>query len=81
MQATLTLLVGLAASSVIINGAAADPWKDESGKRGWRNDVRTDDRGHAREYKEEFRSGGCKVERKWDKKGGYKEEINCEGRR
>lgn len=45
---------------------AADPWKDESGhgRRG-------------REWKQEFHDGNCKIERKWEKDGGYKEERKC----
>lgn len=46
-----------------------------------------DDRGHRHghgrykrgEYKEEFWDGRCKVERKVDKKGRYKEERECRG--
>lgn len=56
------LLLALASASSV---AMADPWKDESGKGR-----------HGREYKEEFRDGSCKVERKW-KKGEYKEERKC----
>ena len=49
----------------------ADPDKDES--RHGRN------KDHGREHKEEFRDGNCKVERKWEKNGAYKEETKCEG--
>jgi hypothetical protein len=34
-----------------------------------------------REYKQEFRQGNCKIERKWERDGGYKEEVKCKGRR
>jgi hypothetical protein len=52
--------------------AAADPWKDESGHGR--------DRGYGRhEYKEEYRDGNCKVERKLEKNGEYKEERKCKG--
>ncbi|MGR4871080.1 hypothetical protein ACIPRI_19710 [Variovorax sp. LARHSF232] len=51
--------------------AAADPYKDESG-HGKRK------HGH-REYKEEYWDGNCKVERKWEKGGEYKEERKCKG--
>jgi hypothetical protein len=57
-------------SIVLVAGAtspaAADPWKDESGhgRRG-------------REWKQEFHDGNCKIERKWEKDGGYKEERKC----
>lgn len=63
--------------------ALADPWKDESGKGRWRGGYeRGDDwgeRGYGRKrhsYKEEYRRGGCKVERKWDG-DEYKEEVKC----
>lgn len=47
----------------------AAPWKDESGDgRG---------RGRGGEWKEEFWDGNCKVERKWEKGGEYKEERKC----
>lgn len=47
-----------------------------------RSDYRDDDRrDYAREYKEEFRTNGCKVERKWERDGDYKEEIKCDGKR
>lgn len=51
--------------------AVADPDKDESGhgKRGK----------HRTEFKEEYRDGNCKVERKLEKNGDYKEERKCKG--
>jgi hypothetical protein len=65
-----------------ISTASADPWKDESGKGRWRGGYYGEPRGHyAREYKEEFRQGGCKIERKWERSGEYKEEIKCKSRR
>ena len=63
--------------------ASGDPWK-ESGHRRWRGEYRDDYRwGYApdyRDYKQEFRRDGCKVERKWDR-GGYREEVKCDSRR
>ncbi len=56
------------------SGASADRWKDESGKGRWKGE-------HSREYKQEYRSGGCKIERKWGKHGDYKEEVKCKGGR
>jgi hypothetical protein len=50
--------------------AAADPWKDESGHGKGRGHER-------REYKEEYWDGNCKVERKLEKSGEYKEERKC----
>jgi surface antigen len=64
----MSLMAGLLATTLTLAGAAqADPWKDESGhgRRG------------GGEWKEEFRDGDCKVERKWKKDGGYKEERKC----
>lgn len=59
----LPLLVGLSASCTVF----ADPDKDESG-RGRERRV---------ERKEEFWQGDCKIERKWEKNGEYKEERKC----
>ncbi|MDQ4061881.1 MAG: hypothetical protein M3145_12385 [Pseudomonadota bacterium] len=56
------------------SGASADPWKDESGKSRWKGE-------YSREYKEEYHSGGCKVERKWGKHGDYKQKVKCKGGR
>lgn len=53
---------------------AADPWKDESGHGKGRKHER-------REHKEEYWDGNCKVERKWEKNGDYKEERKCKGPR
>lgn len=36
-----------------------------------------DKRRHGREHKEEYWDGRCKVERKWDKHGSYKEKRKC----
>lgn len=49
--------------------ASADSWKDESG-HGKRH-------GGGREIKEAYWDGHCKVERKFDKSGEYKEERKC----
>lgn len=67
--------------------ALADRDKDESGHgRNWHAYDRDDDddgkrRGHAygHERKEEYRDGNCKIERKWEKNGDYKEERKCKG--
>lgn len=64
--AALALAVALSAAPA----AFADPDEDESGHGRW----------HGREYKEECRDGDCKIERKWERDGGYKEEIKCKGR-
>ena len=52
----------------------ADPWKDESGHGKGRGHDR-------REFKEEYWDGNCKVERKLEKNGDYKEERKCKGPR
>ena len=50
--------------------ACADPDKDESGHG----------RQHERrDQKVEYWDGNCKVERKFEKNGGYKEERKCKG--
>lgn len=48
----------------------ADPWKDESGHGKGKKHER-------REFKEEYWDGNCKVERKLEKNGEYKEERKC----
>jgi surface antigen len=57
--------------------AHADRDKDESGKG------RGHGHGHAygHERKEEFWQGDCKIKRKWEKDGEYKEERKCKGSR
>jgi hypothetical protein len=78
---TALIIIGLA---MLAGPAAADPWKDESGKRRWGNDR---DRGFYRsynydpDYKQEFYRGSCKIERKWERSGEYKEETKCKGYR
>ena len=69
----------ISALALLLGPALADPHKDESGKGRWGHD-----RGHRaynmdREYKQEFRQGNCKVERKWERSGDYKEEVKCKG--
>jgi len=34
---------------------------------------------HDREYKDEYWDGNCKIERKWEKDGDYKEKRKCKG--
>jgi hypothetical protein len=38
---------------------------------------RDDDWNRGGEYKQEFRDGPCKVERRWKRDGSYKEKIEC----
>jgi hypothetical protein len=64
----IVLLAGGLAAPVL-----ADPHKDESGHGRGKGQ-------HAgREYKDEYWDGRCKVERKWEKSGEYKEERKCKG--
>lgn len=91
MRMIVAALVGLGLS-VSSGTAISDPGKDESGKGRERggyaryNDDGRDrprsDRGESRErrsYKEEYDDGRCKVERKFEKNGDYKEERKCRG--
>jgi hypothetical protein len=84
----MKLLRWTAALSLILIGwagsASADPNKDESGKgrergysyeRGYGYDQPR--RRASREFKEEYDDGRCKVERKLEKSGEYKEEVKC----
>jgi hypothetical protein len=65
--------------------AAADPNKHESGHgpSHWRYHDHHNDgdehRGKRSERKEEYWDGNCKVERKWERHGEYKEERKCRG--
>ncbi len=86
-------LAWTAALSLIVAGwagsASADPHKDESGKGRWRGGYERSYEGPARRYgderlrrerrafKEEYDDGRCKVERKLEKSGEYKEEVKC----
>ncbi|UWU18068.1 hypothetical protein N2599_22530 (plasmid) [Rhizobium sullae] len=73
---TITAAVGMALS-VCAGNALSDPWKDESGHGRWREGGYYDGpRYQQRAYKEEYRRGGCKIERKWDG-DEYNEEIKC----
>ncbi len=71
--------------------AHADPGKDESGKgRGRAGYERGDGPGDrhgderprraVRAFKQEYDDGTCKVERKLEKSGEYKEEVKCRNR-
>lgn len=75
-------LVAIAALMMLAGPVLADPWKDESGKGRWGYD-RGSYRAYnqEREYKQEYRRGNCKIERKWERSGEYKEEVKCKGYR
>lgn len=80
MRSWLALMV----LPVLAGPALADPWKDESGKGRWGGYDRRYDRSYGhydRDYKQEFYRGPCKIERKWERNGEYKEEIKCKGYR
>ncbi|YCI06028.1 hypothetical protein M1D34_28680 (plasmid) [Ensifer sp. D2-11] len=71
---TLATAIGVALTGMT-GMASADPWKDESGS--WRGGGYYDGpRYERRAFKEEYRRGRCKIERKWDD-DEYKEEIKC----
>ncbi|MDE3873762.1 hypothetical protein I7G55_06470 [Sinorhizobium meliloti] len=73
---TTAISVGVALTG-IAGMAFADPWKDESGHGRWRGGGYYDGpRYERRAFKEEYRRGRCKIERKWDD-DEYKEEIKC----
>lgn len=67
------ILLSIAALGLVAvsSGAAADPWKDESGHGRHGK--------HGQEYKEEYWDGNCKVERKVKKNGDTKVERKCKG--
>jgi surface antigen len=66
---TLLLLLLNAALLTVTPVAFADDDKDESGKGRYRG----------KERKQEYWDGNCKVERKWEKNGDFKEERKCNG--
>ena len=71
-------IIAICAATMLGGPVLADPWKDESGKGRWGHERR----GYRaynmdREYKQEYRQGNCKIERKWERNGEYKEERKC----
>jgi surface antigen len=71
----MAFVVALAASPTI-----ADDWKDESGKgREQKHEYKHEYKHEGRAWKEEYDDGHCKVERKLEKNGEYKEERKCRG--
>ena len=76
-----TILPGVALLALLSSPAFADPNKDESGNGRWDKHWDRGDQHYAydREYKQEFWVGNCKIERKWEHNGDYKEERKCEG--
>lgn len=72
MKKTLFILFALTYYATVLP-VSADPDKDESGHgRGYEGQ-----RYYGGEQKEEYWEGGCKVERKWERSGEYKEERKC----
>ena len=81
MRYALAAAIGV--MTMLATQAIADPWKDESGKGRWAG-YRGYDRSYGyydRDYKQEFYRGPCKIERKWERNGEYKEETKCKGSR
>jgi hypothetical protein len=75
MKTSAFILAVLVAS---IGTFACEPAKDETRHAGGYGYSGGDPRArHAREFKEDYRQGGCKVERT----GEYKEEVKCKGLR
>ncbi|MCA6117067.1 hypothetical protein J6524_19630 [Bradyrhizobium sp. WSM 1738] len=78
-------LAGISALLLLGTPASADPWKDESGHGRWKHErgyrAYGYERGYDRDYKQEFYRGPCKIERKWERNGEYKEETKCKGYR
>ena len=67
----LSIAIGAAATAMVFSTCTyADDDDDERGRG----------KGRGREHKEEYWDGNCKVKRKWEKDGRYKEERECEGR-
>ena len=73
----------LCALTALAGPALADPWKDESVQGRWGHYDRGPYRAHDndREYKQEFYRAPCKIERKWERTGEYKEGTKCKGYR
>ncbi|TDW35768.1 hypothetical protein EV128_102313 [Rhizobium azibense] len=84
------LTIAAAASVALSMGAGnalADHWRDESGYEprwysdrsyGWYSDrYYGEPRYERRANKEVYRRGGCRIERRWDDDGNYKEKIKC----
>lgn len=76
MKKILTLCSGLLIAAMAAPIATADPWKDESG-----HGERHYEGYYGGDHKQEYWDGNCKVERKWEGNGDYKEERKCEGPR
>jgi len=71
MKSIPPLLAGLLCAT-LSTSLLANPPKNQSSA--------TQQKWDRKEYKEEFQDGNCKVERKWERNGDYKEERKCEGR-
>ena len=79
-----SLAAACAAILLLGSAASADPWKEKSEKYRWYiydDSYRGEFVRERSAYKEEFRYDGCKIERKWERNGAYKEEAKCERRR
>lgn len=74
MKKLITLLLSTAV--VLPLQVIADPDKGENGHGKGRGHAYGHDK---HKHKEEYWDGNCKVERKLEKNGGYKEERKCKG--
>jgi hypothetical protein len=76
--------MGCAATLLLGSAACADSWKDKREKYRWLGydePYRDEIVRERSQWKEEVHADGCTVERKWDRKDGYKEEVKCDRRR
>lgn len=71
MKKTWVIITATAFLYCFGGGAVADSNKDKSGQGRYGYEKK--------KGKEEYWDGNCKVERKWKKNGGYKEERKCKG--
>ena len=72
----------MVAVMVFSSPALADPNQTLGGRRGYdRSDYYGRSYNEAREYKQEFNRGPCKIERKRERNGEYKEKTKCKGYR
>lgn len=63
------------AAFAIASGLATSTYADPPEGRGWKKH----DKHERYAAKEEYWDGNCKVERKWERNGDYKEERKCKG--
>ena len=69
------VLIAAISLAVSASSAYADPDRNESGHGRYKHERHYS----GGEFKEEFRDGNCKIERKWERNGSFKEERKCDG--